>query len=134
MVLSAVAAVLSMSSCHEEYTTYKDAEYVMFADTLSTNVVEQGNEVFGVTIASTVACDYDRNFGVEVVDNGSNAVEGKHFELLTNTVTIPAGEKLDMATLMTTGVAQTMQLVPEPTTATLSLLALAGLAARRRRK
>lgn len=92
MVLSAVAAVLSMSSCHEEYTTYKDAEYVMFADTLSTNVVEQGNEVFGVTIASTVACDYDRNFGVEVVDNGSNAVEGKHFELLTNTVTIPAGE------------------------------------------
>ena len=49
-------------------------------------------------------------------------------------LTIPAGEKLDMATLMTTGVAQTMQLVPEPTTATLSLLALAGLAARRRRK
>lgn len=49
-------------------------------------------------------------------------------------LTIPSGEKLDMATLMTTGVAQTMQLVPEPTTATLSLLALCGLAARRRRK
>ena len=48
-------------------------------------------------------------------------------------LTIPSGEKLDMATLMTTGVAQTMQLVPEPTTATLSLLALCGLAARRRR-
>ena len=44
---------------------------------------------------------------------------------------IPAGYTLDMGTLMTTGVAQS---VPEPTTATLSLLALAGLAARRRRK
>lgn len=48
-------------------------------------------------------------------------------------LTIPDGEKLDMATLMKTGVAQTM-LVPEPTTATLSLLALTGLAARRRRR
>ena len=47
---------------------------------------------------------------------------------------IPEGESLDMVTLVTTGVAQNMQLVPEPTTATLSLLALAGLAARRRRK
>lgn len=47
---------------------------------------------------------------------------------------IPDGSALDMGTLMTTGVAQTMQLVPEPATATLSLLALAGLAARRRRK
>jgi len=44
---------------------------------------------------------------------------------------IPAGYTLDMGTLMTTGVAPS---VPEPTTATLSLLALAGLAARRRRK
>ena len=44
---------------------------------------------------------------------------------------IPSGYTLDMGTLMTTGVAQS---VPEPTTATLSLLALAGLAARRRRK
>ncbi len=44
---------------------------------------------------------------------------------------IPTGYTLDMGKLMTTGVAQS---VPEPTTATLSLLALAGLAARRRRK
>ncbi len=48
-------------------------------------------------------------------------------------LTITAGEKLDMATLMKTGVAQSVT-IPEPTTATLSLLALAGLAARRRRK
>lgn len=46
---------------------------------------------------------------------------------------IPNGEILDITKLVTTGVAMT-QSIPEPTTATLSLLALAGLAARRRRK
>ena len=66
--------------------------------------------------------------------NGKTTPVGTATIYSLENVTIPAGEKLDMATLMTTGVAQTMQLVPEPTTATLSLLALAGLAARRRRK
>lgn len=46
---------------------------------------------------------------------------------------ITNGEILDIKTLVTSGVAQTILQVPEPTTATLSLLALAGLAARRRR-
>ncbi len=46
---------------------------------------------------------------------------------------IPNGEILDITKLVTTGVAMTRS-VPEPTTATLSLLALAGLAARRRRR
>ena len=44
---------------------------------------------------------------------------------------IPDGQKLDIVKLVTTGAAVT---IPEPATATLSLLALAGLAARRRRK
>ena len=66
--------------------------------------------------------------------NGQTTPVGKATIYSLENLTIPSGEKLDMATLMTTGVAQTMQLVPEPTTATLSLLALAGLAVRRRRK
>ncbi len=45
---------------------------------------------------------------------------------------IPEGESLDIATLVTKGVAVTKP-IPEPATATLSLLALAGLAVRRRR-
>jgi hypothetical protein len=49
-------------------------------------------EYFSVPVASTVACDYDRTFGVEVIDKGSNAIEGKHYRLLSNSVTIPAGE------------------------------------------
>lgn len=84
--------LLALYSCKEQYTTYSDAEYVMFADSLSTNMVEKSNSHFSVPIASTVARDYDRTFGVEVVDAGSNAVEGKHYRIVSNTVTIPAGK------------------------------------------
>lgn len=79
-------------SCDEEYITYSDAEYVMFSEQQSTNMVLADNEYFGVAVASTIACGYDRTFGVEVVDKGSNAIEGKHYRLLSNSVTIPAGE------------------------------------------
>ena len=84
--------LLALYSSKEQYTTYSDAEYVMFADSLSTNMVEKSNSRFTVPIASTVARDYDRTFGVEVVDAGSNAVEGKHYRIISNTVTIPAGK------------------------------------------
>ena len=82
----------AMVACDEEYVTYNDAEYVMFAEEQSTNMVLADQEYFTVPVASTVACDYDRTCGVEGVDKGSNAIEGKHYRLLSNSVTIPAGE------------------------------------------
>ena len=91
-ILIAVALVAGFTSCHERYTTYSDKEYVMFADSLSTNVVLENQEYFTVAIASTVARDYDRTFGVEIIDEGSNAIEGYHYRLLSNNVTIPAGK------------------------------------------
>ena len=87
-----VIVALALLSCKEQYTTYSDAEYVMFADSISTNMVQRDNSRFKVAVASTVARSYDRTFGVEIVDAGSNAVEGKHYRLLTSSVTIPAGE------------------------------------------
>lgn len=91
-ILSALVAMTAMVACDEEYVTYSDAEYVMFAEEQSTNMVLADQEYFTVPVASTVACDYDRTFGVEVVDKGSNAIEGKHYRLLSNSVTIPAGK------------------------------------------
>jgi hypothetical protein len=91
-ILSAFVAMAAMVACDEEYVTYNDAEYVMFAEEQSTNMVLADQEYFTVPVASTVACDYDRTFGVEVVDKGSNAIEGKHYRLLSNSVTIPAGK------------------------------------------
>lgn len=88
----AFLSTICLNSCHERYVTYSDAEYVMFADTLATYPVQKDVEFFNVPVVSTVACDYDRTFGVEIIDRTSNAVEKYHYSLASNTITIKAGE------------------------------------------
>ena len=95
-------AVLSLSGCHERYVTYSDKEYVMFADTMAIypvrakgTVDENGvviDTTFRIPVVSTVKRDYDRTFGIEIIDKGSNAIERKHYHLESNTITIKAGE------------------------------------------
>ena len=85
-------AVTALVSCKESYVTYSDAEYVMFADTMATYPVQQDVEWFSIPVVSTVTRDYDRTFGVEVVDKGNNAIENLHYSLQSNTITIKAGE------------------------------------------
>ena len=91
MTLAFLAVSLSVG-CKERYVTYSDAEYVMFADTLAVYPVQDTVEYFSIPVVSTVITDYDRTYGVEVVDKGSNAIENLHYRLQSNTVTIKAGE------------------------------------------
>ena len=64
-VLFATGLLAALATgCKEEYKTYSDAEYVLFADTLATYAVLQDQDYFSVPVSSTVACDYDRTFGV----------------------------------------------------------------------
>ena len=86
------AAVSALSGCHERYVTYTDKEYVMFADTMATYPVQKDVEWFSIPVVSTVVRDYDRTFGIEVIDKGNNAIENLHYSLESNTVTIKAGE------------------------------------------
>ena len=86
------AAVSGLSGCYERYVTYSDKEYVMFADTMATYPVQKDVEWFNIPVVSTVARDYDRTFGVEIIDKGNNAIENVHYSLESNTVTIKAGE------------------------------------------
>ncbi|MGM9780619.1 MAG: DUF4984 domain-containing protein [Candidatus Cryptobacteroides sp.] len=83
---------LLASSCSRENNIYHAREYVMFADTLKTYPVQQDVEYFSVPVVSTVTKDYDRTFGVEILDRMSNATEGLHYRLESNTVTIKAGQ------------------------------------------
>ena len=64
----------------------------MFADTLTVLGVENSEEVFDIAIAATTVSDKDRTVAVEIVDKHSNAIEGMHYTLESNTVTIKAGE------------------------------------------
>ena len=91
IVLSFVA-MAALNSCQERYVTYTGAEYVMFADTLNIYPIQAEKETFSIPVVSTVARNYDRTFGVEVIDKTSNAIEKKHYSLESNTITIKAGE------------------------------------------
>ena len=88
----AFLTVAALGSCKERYVTYSDAEYVMFADTLATYPVQDTVEYFSIPVVSTVIRDYDRTYGVEIIDKGSNAIENLHYRLQSNTITIKAGE------------------------------------------
>ena len=88
----ALFAASALTGCKERYVTYSDAEYVMFADTMATYPVQKDVEYFSIPVVSTVIKDYDRTFGVEIIDKGSNAIENLHYRLQSNTITIKAGE------------------------------------------
>ena len=91
-IIVSVIAVASFVACSEQYTTYEGKEYLMFSDSLSTNMVLADGTPFTVKVSSTVARDFDRTYAVEVIDKGSNAIEGYHYRLGSNTITIPAGK------------------------------------------
>ena len=90
--LAAVAVLIALASCSQDFTTYSGPSHIMFSDTLYQYPVQENNEIFNVPVSATEKVDYDRTFGVEVIDKESNAIEGKHYRVLNNTVTIKAGE------------------------------------------
>lgn len=92
LLISVFCSFMLLTGCQEMRIKYSDKEYVMFSDTMSVNTVLKDVESFNVPVVSTVACDYDRTFGVEIIDRGSSAIEGLNYRLRSNTVTIKAGE------------------------------------------
>lgn len=89
--VSIVLAGLCAVGCQDKAAEGLDKEYIMFADTLNTYPVIE-NRTFSVPVVSTVKRNYDRTFGVEVVDKSSNAIENLHYRLKSNTIVIPAGK------------------------------------------
>lgn len=91
IIFVALAAYV-LIGCQERYTTLQNADYVMFAEQEQYFLVEQDQDYFSVMVSATAKSKVDRTFGVEVIDEGSNAIEGLHYRLLSNSITIPAGE------------------------------------------
>ncbi len=91
--MAAVLSAVFFTACQETGTRVVDREYILFQDTLSVHpVLNDDNYSFTVPVSSTVSCSYDRTIAVEIVDEGSNAVEGRDYVLGSNTITIPAGK------------------------------------------
>ena len=86
--------LLTISSCGDaDRQTYEGPNYILFSDTLTVLGVQNNEEVFDIPVAATQACNYDRTLAVEVIDKKSNAIEGKHYTIESNTITIKAGER-----------------------------------------
>lgn len=93
-VCAVFALLLAVTACDSEYTRYSGPNYVMFSDTMYVFPVQNSNDYFEIPVAATQTCNYDRTVAVEVIEQATNAVEGRHFSLEQNTVTIKAGERV----------------------------------------
>ena len=86
------ALLLALIGCDEERTTYTGPNYIMFSDTLYVLPVQDNVEYFDIPVSATRTSSKDRTLAVEVIDKKSNAIEGVHYTLESNTITIKAGE------------------------------------------
>ena len=86
------ALLLALVGCDEERTTYTGPNYIMFSDTLYVLPVQDNVEYFEIPVSATRTSSKDRTLAVEVIDKKSNAIEGIHYTLESNTITIKAGE------------------------------------------
>ena len=66
--------------------------HIMFSDTLPSVCTGKQMRLSAACICNLKKLITPGTFGVEVVDKQSNAIEGKHYRILNNTVTIKAGE------------------------------------------
>ena len=82
----------TFTGCESESQIYEGPSYVMFADTMNVCPVFQEDKAYEVPLSATQVMPYDRTFAVEVLQQKSNAIEGYHYTIESNTVTVPAGE------------------------------------------
>ena len=89
----AVAVAGSIVGCNENWIFAPSTpDYIQFSDTLYVLPVVDDEEYHNVPIVATKTCSYDRTVAVEIIDAASNAIEGRHYSLESNTITIKAGE------------------------------------------
>lgn len=90
---AALVSAAIFTACNSKTSLQLEKEYILFSDTLSVNPVMSGEGYsFNVPVTSTVTKNYDRTIAVEVIDEGSTAIEGVNYRLGSNTVVIPAGK------------------------------------------
>ncbi len=93
-LVSVIAAVCIslLSGCEADTLRYNGPGFVQFSDTTVVLPIMDSEQVHEIFLSSSQTVDYDRNFGIEVLVKESNAIEGRHFSIDNQTVTIKAGE------------------------------------------
>ena len=88
----AICIAFLLSACRADYTVNVNPDIVMFSQENYTLGVMDSEEWLEIPISATKVVDYDRNIGVEVLWSESSAIEGLHYVVESNTLTIPKGE------------------------------------------
>ena len=91
-ICSVITLSLGLVGCSEERITLNEGNYVMFADSVKVLPIQNDTDFFEIAVTSTSKCDYDRTYGVEIIDKESDAIEGIHYVLESSSVTIKSGE------------------------------------------
>jgi hypothetical protein len=85
-------AVLLCIGCKVDRPHYDGPDYIMFSAESHDLGILDSEEWFEIPVSATRATNYERTIGVEIVDRESNAIEGLHYTLESNTLHIKAGE------------------------------------------
>lgn len=88
----AICVALALTACRANYTVDANSNIVMFSSESYTLGVIDSEEWLEIPISATEAVNYDRNIGVEVIWSESSAIEGLHYVVESNTLTIPKGK------------------------------------------
>ena len=92
IVIGTLLMLLSTIGCEQEHTVYDGPDYIMFSDSIYILPIQNNEDYFEIPVSATRKSDKDRVLAVEIIDRNSNAIEGKHYELESSTITIKAGE------------------------------------------
>ncbi len=94
LVLVSLSGVALFFGCETERKKYEGPVLVQFSDTVKVFAVVDSEEKHTVLVSSTEQVNYDRSFGVEVIGNKGDAIEGYHYAIENPTVTIKAGQRV----------------------------------------
>ncbi len=89
---SGIALLGLLAGCQAEKTTYEGPDYILFSADSHTLGILDSEEWFEIPISATRTANEERTIGVEVVASETSAIEGLHYILESNTLTIPKGE------------------------------------------
>ena len=90
--MAAVAALLC-SACHKEESQQMGDVFIQFEEQSHRLAIVDSDEWFEIPISVSRAMEHDRTIGVEVIAAESSAIEGRHFEVESHTLTIKGGAK-----------------------------------------
>lgn len=90
--ITALISLLLTLGCKREKPLYNGPDYIMFCTENQRFGVVNNEDWFDVVVSATRPAERDRYIGVEILPLESNAIEGLHYELESNTLCIKAGE------------------------------------------